>query len=53
MNPKENPSVGDLAQDVHTAIEQERKINQDVENALGNLTSNVGQIIQEIINDTV
>lgn len=53
MNPKENPAIGVLAENIHTAIEQERKLNQDAENALGNLTSNIGKIIQEIMNDVV
>ncbi|XCP85728.1 RloB family protein [Roseburia hominis] len=51
MNPKENPAIGELAANIHTAIEQEGKLNQDAENALGNLTSNIGKIIQGIIDD--
>lgn len=38
---------------IYTAIEQEEKLNQDEENALGDLTSNIGKIIQEIMNDEV
>ena len=30
-----------------------KKLNQDAEKALGNLTSNIGKIIQDIINDVV
>lgn len=53
MNPKENPSIGKLAENIHTAIEQERNLNQEAGNAIGNLTSNIGKIIQDIINDAV
>lgn len=53
INPKENPTVGELAENIYTAIEQEEKLNQDEENALGDLTSNIGKIIQEIMNDEV
>lgn len=53
MNPKENPMIGELAANIHTAIGQERRLNQDAENAIGNLTSNIGKIIQEIMNDVV
>lgn len=53
MNPKENPAIGELAANIHTAIEQEKKLNQDIEKALDNLTSNIGKIIQEIINDVL
>lgn len=53
MNPKENSMIGELAANIHTAIDQERRLNQDAENAIGNLTSNIGKIIQEIMNDVV
>ncbi len=53
MNPKENSKIGELALNIHTAIAQEEKLNQKIENALGNLTSNIGKIIQEIMNDVV
>ena len=53
MNPKENPAVGELAANIRIAISQEKNLNQDAENALGNLTSNIGKIIQDIMDDTV
>ena len=53
MNPKENPAIGELAANIHTAINQEVNLNQCAENALDNLTSNVGKIIEEIIKDVV
>lgn len=48
MNSKENPAVGDLAQFVEVAITQEQKLNQDVEQCIGNLTCNVGKVIDDI-----
>lgn len=51
MNPKENSAVGELAKDIDTAIWQEKLINQDIQNAIGNLTSNVAKIIQQIRED--
>lgn len=53
MNPKENPLVGDLAANIDIAIAQEELLNQDIESAIGCLTSNVGKIIQMIRNDKV
>ena len=53
MNPKENSSIGELAANIRTAISQEANLNQDVKNALGKLTSNIGEIIQDIMNDVV
>lgn len=51
MNPKENSSVGNLAAYIDIAVTQEEKLNQDIDNAIGNLTSNIGKIIQSIRND--
>lgn len=53
MNPKENSAIGELAANIRVAICQERSLNQDVENALGNLTCNIGKIIQDIMDDVV
>ena len=51
MNPKENPAVGDLAANIDIATEQEKQLNQDIHKAMGNLTSNVAVIIQQIRDD--
>lgn len=53
MNPKENPAVGNLAEHIDIAIGQEECLNQDIEQAVGRLTSNIGAIIQMIRNDKV
>lgn len=48
MNSKGNPAVGNLAEHVDIAIVQEQKLNQDVEQCMGNLTCNVGKVIDDI-----
>lgn len=53
MNPKENPAVGNLAQYIDIATKQEKFLNQDIHKAIGNLTSNVADIIQQIRDDEV
>lgn len=49
--PKTNSAVGELATNVIVAIQQEKKINNDIENCRGIITSNIGVIIQSIIDD--
>lgn len=51
INSKKNPNIGNLAQDVLCAISEEKKINQDIYNCKGIITSNIGQIIETIINE--
>ena len=51
INPKENPAVGDLAANIDIATKQEKQINQDIHKAMGNLTSNIAAIIQQIRDD--
>lgn len=51
MNPKRNPEIGKLADNVITAIAQEKHINQDVHSIKGKVSSNIGKIIESIINE--
>ena len=51
MKPKKDPRIGELAHNVLVAIEQEKKLNNDITSCKGTVTSNIGQIIQSIIND--
>ena len=51
MNPKRNSDIAILAIDVLTAIEQEKRLNNDIRLAKGQLTSNIGNIISTIIKD--
>lgn len=51
VNSKTNKSIGDLAEKVETAIEQEKYLNQDVHRCLGQLTSCIGRIIELIRSD--
>lgn len=49
MNPKKNSRIGDLALKYPCACEQERNLNQDVRSAVGKLTSNVGLLIEHLL----
>lgn len=51
MNAKKNPNIGELAENVMIAIEQERFINQDIHQLKGKVSSNIGVIIEGIINE--
>ena len=51
MNAKKNPQIGTLAENVLVAIEQERLINQDIHQLKGRVSSNIGLIIDGIINE--
>ena len=51
MNAKRNPAVGELAEKVHVAIAQERLINQNIHSIKGLVSSNIGKIIEGIINE--
>ena len=53
INAKKNPAIGDLADEVKTAIEQEKLINQDIKNCKHIITSNIGLVIESIINDSL
>jgi len=53
MNAKKNPEIGDLADNVLVAIEQEKNINQDIHDLKGKVSSNVGKVIEEIINENI
>lgn len=44
MNPKENAAIGDLAIHIDTAIEQEKLLNEDITNAIGLITCNIGKV---------
>ena len=51
MNAKKNPQIGKLADNVLTAISQEKKVNQDIHNLKGKVSSNLGKIIEGILNE--
>lgn len=51
MNAKTNSRIGKLADNVATAIAQEKMINQDIHQLKNNVSSNVGMIIEAIINE--
>lgn len=53
INSKKNSEIGKLAADVRIAIEQEGKLNQDIYDCHGKITSNVGKIIEGIMEDEI
>ena len=48
MNSKTNSAVGKLAANIDLAILQEQNLNQDVEDCINKLTSNIGKVISDI-----
>ena len=52
INPKKNSEIGELAKKVDVAIEQEKKINEDIHVCKGKVTCNIGKIIEEIRSDS-
>lgn len=51
INSKRNQKIGLFADNVMTAISQEKRINQDIHRCRGKVTSNVGKVIEAIINE--
>ena len=51
INAKKNPEIGKLADNIRIAIKQEKCINQDVHNLKGNVSSNIGKIIEDIMKE--
>lgn len=48
INSKKNSAIGELAENIEIAIEQEKKINEDIHQCKGKITCNIGRIIDEI-----
>lgn len=53
INSKKNSEIGNLAEKVEIAICQEMNLNQDERRCSGQITSNIGKIIEEIRNHTI
>ena len=51
LNAKTNPNIGNLAENIFTAIAQEKLINQDIHQLKGKVTCNIGKVIESIINE--
>lgn len=51
MNTKSNKGIANLAERFNVAVRQEVQLNQDPDKALDRLTSNVAQVIQDIITE--
>ena len=53
VDSKSNKAIGELAEFIIIAIEEERFLNQDINDCKGKITSNIGQIIDGILHDSV
>lgn len=53
INSKKNSKIGELADKIDIAIEQEHFINQNLDSAIEDLSSNIASIIEMIKNDTI
>lgn len=51
MNSKSNSKIGELVHSIDTAIEQEKKINQDITLSTEMITSNIGNVIAGILDE--
>ena len=51
MNPKTNSKIGELAESVPLAIQEEKNINESRHSCLEKLTCNIGAIIQAIMQE--
>ncbi len=51
LKPKEDPAISNLVKNVSIAIKQEKKLNNNINCCRGKLTSNIGTIIQTILDD--
>ena len=52
INPKKNRNIGVLAESVITAIKEEKNLNQNIDDCKGKVTSNIGSILESILNET-
>lgn len=51
LKPKEDKEIADLVKNVSIAIKQEKRVNTDVKNCRGRVTSNIAAMIQTILED--
>lgn len=49
MRPKTNSAIGELAYNVLVAIKQEEKVNNDIVNCKGVVTSNIGVLFNQLL----
>ncbi|CZT55372.1 RloB family protein [Solibaculum mannosilyticum] len=53
MNSKKNSRIGELAQYIDIAIKQEKNLNQDITRCSGQVTCNIGKVIDDIRNISI
>lgn len=52
LKPKQDSQIAELVRNILTAIAQEKHLNNDINKCRGNLTSNIGLVMQTILDDT-
>lgn len=53
LHPKKDPAIAELVKNIYTAIEQEKNLNNDILSCRGNITSNVGIVMQKILDEKI
>ena len=48
INPQKNSAIGEMAENIEITIEQEKKINENIHQCKGQITCNIGCIIDGI-----
>lgn len=51
MKPKANRKIGEIAENIKIAIEEEKMVNRNINDCSGKVTSNIGDIINRIITE--
>lgn len=52
LKPKQDAEIATLVENVTIAIDQEKRLNNDIHLCRGRITSNIGLVIQQILSDT-
>lgn len=53
LQPKKDSAIADLVEDIKIAIEQEKSLNNDIFSCREKLTSNIGEVINKILEEKV
>ena len=53
LHPKKDPAISKLVKNIYTAIDQEKNLNNDILFCRGNLTSNIGIVMQKILDEKI
>lgn len=53
LHPKKDPAIAELVKNIYTAIKQEKNLNNDISSCRGNITSNIGIVMQKILDEKI